>query len=714
MRIVPDSTVSLYAGVEIDNGEQLAFSSKANQTAYFQNKLVRQAVNCTMVRKTGMLKLDCPGSVVSGCNYISFINPSFDNKIVYARIVDYDYVNNECTEILYAIDYWQTWMFDVEFDACYIEREHLSETDFQKAEINPYDPSILEFRTAETLPISKDLEKLTYNIGDGSGQGEDGVRATRAMVGSTTADDTIGVLIKFNHIDLAKLDDGMTGTPSNYPSLLLSKYLESIIAKDMGFFHITEDMYQYLHSMHQAYPTIYTFNITSPYQINTTGWQYDGTTVYPYKSSKYNPGCCVVYDTDGGEESTNNGNMSDFLNMMTKWSNVDQIIDMSIIPNNIMILAGVTAYTTNKTFEIRMGVPDLDVISKKLYRYPFSYLRTVLPNGDVKEYQFERFAEILSDGLTGKADLALTLDITDRPVLIIAPRGYKYTGMSNSYGMDTNILEAIYFDQFPTMPYTIDAFTAQCAAVANATIANKTMDNASVLAEESTNYTKTGKALATAGTVSYGGTGGFESKPPTPGKDEEINKGSFYANGTAGLATTTTTSAITTANAGYRLGSSLQEQERRFNLASERWYGAGTALGDADSNVIAQQLSLSKAAYACDKYFTSNGIGVTNFSLLGFCDLIALKVKLDQRIIDIYDYYFALYGYSSGRSGLPRVCNYVNGSSSPADTPHWVNIDNRDITYIKTMDCKIKYSMIPVASYIKNMFDSGIRMIKGD
>ena len=139
------------------------------------------------------------------------------------------------------------------------------------------------------------------------------------------------------------------------------------------------------------------------------------------------------------------------------------------------------------------------------------------------------------------------------------------------------------------------------------------------------------------------------------------------------------------------------------------------ALTQMESSEIAKQLHMTKPAYACDKYYPSNGVGTTNFTVVSFCDIIALCVKLQPNILDVYDKYFTFYGYSSGRCGIPRLINYISGSNDPDELPHWGTISgNRQITYVKTMDMKVSYSMLNVASYIKAMFDNGVRMIKGD
>ena len=94
MRIVPDSQVIFYANVDIVPGEQhLAPQSETARDAYFANKVAATYTNTSMVRKDGTLLIDA--SVISpatlfGCNYLSFVNPSWGNKRFYGFIVDVD------------------------------------------------------------------------------------------------------------------------------------------------------------------------------------------------------------------------------------------------------------------------------------------------------------------------------------------------------------------------------------------------------------------------------------------------------------------------------------------------------------------------------------------------------------------------------------------------------------------------------------------------
>lgn len=686
MRIVPDSTVSLYAGVEIDNGEQLAFSSKANQTAYFQSKLVRQAVNCTMVRKTGALRLEAPGSVVSGCNYISFINPSFDNKIVYARIVDYDYVNNECVEITYMIDYWQTWMFDVSFESCHIEREHLSAADYAKADINPYDPTIFELRTAEDLPIGKDLEKAAYTIG--TGQNDDGSKLGDIV----NIDPHLGVLIKLSNIDFKSLDDQVI-VLADKPGYQFSAYLSTLVGSTRGeysFYYLPQGMYDYLST---TYPSFFPTNPSTGVALSrgalNSGWVTQSGTVYPFYGSSYRPQCCYIYDSLGGEMSGNS--MGTILTLITGISGGDPstvVIDMTLIPNNFMFLGGRLDDGTQLAslqFGIR-AAKNLNVMSHKLMRYPFAYGRLISPNGDIKEFRFEDFINIQNNEDIGY--MAMLMDISDRPVFIIAPVNYKINGENDE---NTNVLEGLFFNQFPTMPYTIDAFNAQIAAVANDTIANRTTEydyNLNLRRELVGDV-----AEANDFTGWLGGVGAAIAD---------------VFGGGAGTSATGLGASAFTKSKEYEMGRKIVNEEWKRNV------NATDTMTQLEGSEIAKQLKMTKPAFACDKYFPSNGIGTTNFTVVSFCDIISLCVNLQPMILEQYDLFFALYGYNSGRCGIPRICNYVAGSTTQTDIPTWINVDGHDITYIKTMDCKVKHPMIPVESYIKSMFDGGVRMIKGD
>ena len=691
--IQPDSTITLYSDIQIDNGEQLAFSSVAKQLEYFSQHVVTDNYPCTVVKKTGALRMEIQWNLISTCNYLSFSNPSFDGKIIYARIVDYEYINNECVEISYAIDYWQTWMFDCNYDDSFIEREHLSETDWDKAEDNPYDPTILELRTNESLPIGKDLEKATYTLG--TGDDVDGSKiGDLAGIGTT-----LGVLIKMSNVDFKKQDDAIT-TQSDKPGYKFAQYLSNLVTNgsQYSFFYLPQPMWDYLATFPNFPPSGSSVIVPSGGRFAlASGWTTPSGTLYPFYGSSYRPQCCYIYDGNGGEPygETAGNFMGTFLSQLTAFSGGDPasvIIDMSLIPNNIVWLGGRldngTALTTT-SYGIRTA-KNLDVVCHKLKRYPYAYARVISPNGDIKELHFEDFINV-HDNAEDYGYVSMLLDISDRPVFIVAPLEYKIDGMNDE---NANILECLYFNQFPTMPYTIDAFNAQVAAIANDTIANRTSQHNYELARKIDLSGETAQGMA-AIDVLGGGVMGMISG---------MVSGNVGKVGSAGLG---------------MLSNSFSTERNLFydNLsaqASKRAdLGAAEALGNPGASEIANQMKLTKAAYACDEYHPSNGIGTTNFTASSFCDIISLCVNLQPEVLEVYDKYFTLYGYNSGRCGLPRVLDFVSNGNTNA--LHWMTLSNGlEITYVKTMDLHVTHSMQPVADAIRSMFNNGVRFIKGD
>lgn len=129
--IAPNSTIRLYANVPLDGSyvNTIWFASLADQEAYFHGTadIIATLTNQYYQRATrNSLKIQMPIGSCYQCNYLAFRNDSFENKWFYAFVTDVEYVNNEVTEVFYELDVWQTYRFDVFFNACYVEREHCS------------------------------------------------------------------------------------------------------------------------------------------------------------------------------------------------------------------------------------------------------------------------------------------------------------------------------------------------------------------------------------------------------------------------------------------------------------------------------------------------------------------------------------------------------------------------------------------------------------
>lgn len=700
MVIRPNSTITLYSNVNIDNGEQIAFSSPNGQANYFNNRAVLRNVPCTVVRKTGALRIEANAALVSTCNYISFINPSFDNKTIYARIIDYDYVNNECVEIAYVIDYWQTWMFDVRFDPCYIKREHLTQAGAEMAAQNPYDPNLLLLKTKEDLDVSEFTETEFYDIDD-STYGLRAIRASRDITGATSK---LGVLIKLASLDFKKMDDAyfedhprVPGAPSWWVNVPSWKYVQCLIEikdQDFGFFYISQSDYDYFAGL---YGDVWSSEITDKIMLGN-GWT--DASLTPFQETSYTPPLTYIYDENGADESASviSKLLTTLVGYETELQMVNNtVVGLNIIPNDVMMMAGDTEgrgpFRIFSTPQLPPGYSG--TINPKLYRYPYCYLRVICPNGDIKELHYEDFVNILR-GDNRQASLYISMDLTDTPTLIVAPSNYKYTSMSENEDVDTNINEAVFLAQFPTLPYNIDAFTAQCAAVVNSTIGSRTTDAMFEMSKADLQYntelgewgTKSNSFLSNAGKVA--------------GSANEYVAAANMATGAL----------------SYGMTSDMFDLTQKQIRAREAMMGVSTtALADPNGSEVANQLNFTKPAYVADHYHPSNGVGMINFNKLSFCDIVVVCAVMNREILQAYNYYFTFYGYASGLVGIPNVCRYVAGESAAALLPQWVSTEyepNKYFTYIQTVGCKVHSAMLPVASAIEDMFDNGVRMIKGD
>lgn len=698
MRIIPGSTVNLYAGVDTDQDLRPVFSSRANQQAYFVGKRVAYQTPCTYIPKTGRIRLSVAGNIISQCNYLSFVNPDYDNVEYYCMIVDYDWINNETVDIIWTVDYFQTYMFDVTYSDMYIDREHLSETLFNIAETNPYDLRIMEFRTSESLPIARDIEKPNYEIG--SALTYDGYKIGDALIDSQslTNPDVLGVLVKLSEIDFSDLDTNVQAG-SIAPSTRFRTYLKDIENNQpMGYWSLPWAMYEYLHAHND--PLNPALDIDQPSAIGSE-WEIDGNPVSPFGSTIYQNNCAVIYDAEGCSPQ---GKLSDLLEMLIEFGCVSAIAGMYVIPKDIMLLAGadvtsrVSLQATQKTAKTVNNV-----VNKKLDMFPFSYLRLVCPNGDIKELHYEDFIDVQTGG--DVCGVEVMLDLGDLPTLMLAPYKYRISGMSRIAANDANVDEALYFKQFPTMPYIIDAYLSQVANASMQIIGNNTVEYGYNLAEKQLNLYKaeyeqvarttdfaieTGRQVAGAGAVDvikdyFSGTGGGS------GAGNLIRKGADVMYGGASL---------DLAHARNTLEQNMSQNAYR------------NIVGGA--NEVANNLKDTRPAFACNKYVPSNGAGATNFNMLSYCDVIFMRVSLNPTIMEKYDNYFSRYGYSSGRCGIPRVINFINNSSDPDEIPHWLTVDGRPCTYVKTQDCKVTHARLPVALAIKSIFDSGVRLINCD
>lgn len=131
MYINPNSTVKLLKNVPLDNTYEhsVKFDTAAQQQAWFNNYVKTGMVFEKQYYQRydkGSISLEVLADNVFDCNYMMFQNTAYGNKWFYAFITKLDYRNDHVTEIEYEIDDMQTWLFDYQLKACFVEREHSS------------------------------------------------------------------------------------------------------------------------------------------------------------------------------------------------------------------------------------------------------------------------------------------------------------------------------------------------------------------------------------------------------------------------------------------------------------------------------------------------------------------------------------------------------------------------------------------------------------
>lgn len=103
------------------------FVNQTEQLNYFNSKKVKSYTDFTYQRKDSTLRIPVPFDEAIKCNYVMYQNQAFNNKWFFAFITNYEFKNDDVTEIKIETDVIQTWLFDYQIKASFIEREHVDD-----------------------------------------------------------------------------------------------------------------------------------------------------------------------------------------------------------------------------------------------------------------------------------------------------------------------------------------------------------------------------------------------------------------------------------------------------------------------------------------------------------------------------------------------------------------------------------------------------------
>lgn len=115
--------------LEEDYKNTFTFSSVNNQASYFSGLTGNKTLSdYTYVRKDNKIRCDIPYDQICNYNYLYYKNDGFTSAKTYYCFIDrIEYVNENCSDIFFHTDVFQTWYFQIVWNRCFVEREHVND-----------------------------------------------------------------------------------------------------------------------------------------------------------------------------------------------------------------------------------------------------------------------------------------------------------------------------------------------------------------------------------------------------------------------------------------------------------------------------------------------------------------------------------------------------------------------------------------------------------
>lgn len=174
MAIQPSTTIDILDNIPFTSDYQntILFATQSSQELFFTTH-VKMGYITTYQRTERSMRIQGKADYYYDCNYIRFQNTRYGNKWFYGFITEVNYINDNTTEIVWQMDYIQTYLFDFEFVPCFVEREH-SETDFIGEHILDEGISTGEYIGESNTPFGYTDMKIVTGIGVSGDSGVEG------------------------------------------------------------------------------------------------------------------------------------------------------------------------------------------------------------------------------------------------------------------------------------------------------------------------------------------------------------------------------------------------------------------------------------------------------------------------------------------------------------------------------------------------------------
>ena len=626
--IVPDGVVELYSHVDIDPhaGIQIKFENAEEQSAYFAAHIVASKVDCSYMRKSKALRLEISTSVVNQCNYIAFRNPAFENKVFFAYIKSWEYVNNVTTDIYYQIDWYQTDCFTATCRDCKIDREHLSESQYQQAVANPWRTDIPELLTSEPLEVSTDFEaQYPDDVGQPAIENTD--RAWRLLFPyDATATQQI-LTICISPFNPRNLDTDADAASQKWNTLKTS--------------------------------VDYWGNLTPAEVTDTTMFnQWSNGFARPFAFG----GIVIIQ----GQEQTAVNRMKEVIDLLTFNDLSSCIIGLYVLPTWVFKAITGDQHVGGPLY-LDMTMKPMTGVDPKLNTFPFRYIRVITADGSTKEYDITKF---YSNKQTGHhCEFKIFGDASAIPTTALVPYRYKNAsggdvGPVLNPGVNYNFDERIEYSRYPQAGFATDGFLTYLSSQYQQNI----VQNGSV----SSRVDKSADLVQ--GLV--GGTQGMNS----PG-------GMFSG-------------AVSVARSLFNFGTNIGTEAEGHMRSDADIADVHKITTGAENSFMYPH---ARGAFAASRYHAGSGSGYLQYYMqkVGFYIEI---VTLRSDVLQQYTKYLNMFGYNSMRVGKPRVWD---------GSPHYAIVDGKLSTYVRTTGMSVEASTLESSMFIEDLFDKGVRFLKG-
>lgn len=663
IEIEPNTQVTAYKNIPIVAGQQLVFKDKTSQRAYFNSTahFGKRYSNVTYIRKTGAVRLEDSMAAFGSYNYISWKNSSFENIEIYARVLDIEYINNLTVEFRYEIDWFQTFMHDLQYGNTVVEREQLSQGVYDKVRDKPHFYGKDEFQmiSPEDLAVGRDLEK--YNLSD----------------------------------ELTAMPDTW-GDPENYDTNALLSDLTVLMHIAPPSSSVTEEQSEMWFEIIKRFDGVNDgFRVGDLPTTLLTGW--------------------INIDTPDNYSFSDDGGirLRFILDQLTLMGASSSIVGMYLVPKYISAITCNSYYTDGSgsipvsndrserdgtTFMDEIGLigaidkPNYTEVHPKLNMFPFSYLRVTAPDGQEKEFKYEDFHVADDDPEHNYVDVAMfkyETSVYGPPSMSIIPQNYLNSTLMKRRGTlnpnTFNWLERIDYKTFPELPFTTDAYLTYLSTQYSSAYANQNALNDSLgIASDVLNIGRSAIGGATSGAI-LGSMGG----PIGMAAGAVIGAGGSIVQGGA-----STSMNLLQRNMTIREANQVQKDHNR---ASESMY------------------SSARQAFASSNYHPGSG-SFLEYNFSRTMHFTAQPVQLKASILQRYSDYLWNYGTTTNRQGIPLIVNYMKNSSDVNKLPKFTEDSEtgETFTYCKTNGVVVYSPLAVVSEYVADLFNTGCRFIKGD